>query len=87
MPPALIGPRPRKPPTPPPRRGLAAREEMLHDIRLRLQGEVINAFDTLLDAPADRHPQPKIEGIVDRVIDRATTSRSPATSACASSTS
>ena len=43
------------------------REEMLHDIRVRMQGEVINAFDTLL-AARDEHPKTKIEGIVDRVI-------------------
>jgi pilus assembly protein CpaF len=45
----------------------AAREELLHDIRVRLQGQVINAFDTLLDGtPTDTRT--KIEGLVDRVI-------------------
>jgi pilus assembly protein CpaF len=44
-----------------------AREELLHDIRLRMQTQVINAFDTLLDGtPTDTRA--KIEGIVDRVI-------------------
>ena len=45
----------------------AAREEMLHAIRVRMQGEVINAFDTLLDGTAT-DTKTKIEGIVDRVI-------------------
>jgi len=44
-----------------------AREELLHDIRVRMQTQVINAFDTLLDGtPTDTRT--KIEGIVDRVI-------------------
>jgi pilus assembly protein CpaF len=44
-----------------------AREELLHDIRLRLQGQVVNAFDTLLDGtPTDTRA--KIEAIVDKVI-------------------
>src|SRR5262245_16398809 len=38
-----------------------AREELLHDIRVRMQGEVIGAFDTLLDGtPTDTRT--KIEG-------------------------
>jgi pilus assembly protein CpaF len=45
-----------------------AREEMLHDIRVRMQGEVINAFDTLLDG-TNTDTKTKIEGIVDRVIE------------------
>ncbi|MEA2675107.1 MAG: pilus assembly protein CpaF, partial [Chloroflexota bacterium] len=44
------------------------REEMLHDIRVRMQGEVINAFDTLLDGTST-DTRTKIEGIVDRVIE------------------
>ncbi len=45
----------------------AAREELLHDIRVRMQAQVINAFDTLLDGtPIDTRS--KIEGIVDKVI-------------------
>jgi Flp pilus assembly protein, ATPase CpaF len=44
------------------------REEMLHDIRVRMQVEVINAFDTLLDGTST-DTRTKIEGIVDRVID------------------
>jgi pilus assembly protein CpaF len=45
----------------------AAREEMIHDLRLLMQREIINAFDTLLDGtPA--HTRTKIEGIVDRII-------------------
>src|SRR5438093_714597 len=46
-----------------------AREELLHDIRVRLQGQVINAFNTLLDGtPTDTRS--KIDGIVDRLIDK-----------------
>ena len=44
------------------------REEMLHDIRVLMQGEVINAFDTLLDG-SSTDTRTKIEGIVDRVIE------------------
>jgi pilus assembly protein CpaF len=43
------------------------REDMLREIRMHLQGEVINAFDTLLDAK-QVDVRPKIEGIVDRTI-------------------
>src|SRR5439155_25481525 len=54
--------------TPPTARS-AAREELLHDIRVRLQGLVINAFNTLLEGtPTDTRS--KIEGIVDRLIDK-----------------
>jgi pilus assembly protein CpaF len=45
----------------------AAREELLHGIRVKMQLQVISAFDTLLDGtPTDTRT--KIEGIVDRVI-------------------
>jgi pilus assembly protein CpaF len=44
-----------------------AREELLHDIRVRLQTQVIGAFDTLLDGTSTDVNR-KIEGIVDRVI-------------------
>jgi pilus assembly protein CpaF len=43
------------------------REEMLHDIRVRMQREVIGAFDTLLDGTST-DTRTKVEGIVDRVI-------------------
>jgi pilus assembly protein CpaF len=52
----------------PARARIPAREEMLHDIRVKLQQQVINAFDTLLDAKAT-DIRTKIEGIIDRVID------------------
>jgi pilus assembly protein CpaF len=46
---------------------IAGREELLRTVRLHLQAEVINAFDTLLDVKAtDAHSQ--IEGIVDKTI-------------------
>ena len=44
-----------------------ARDEMLQDIRIRMQGEVINAFDTLLDGTST-DTRTKVEGIVDRVL-------------------
>jgi len=43
-----IAPEPVAPPAPPPDRR-AAREEMLREIRLRLQEEVMIAFDSILD--------------------------------------
>ena len=46
-----------------------ARDEMLHDIRVRMQGEVINAFDTLLDG-TETDTRTKVDGIVDRVIEK-----------------
>jgi pilus assembly protein CpaF len=61
--PALIPEKAEKPAGP----RSAAREEMIHDIRVRMQTQVINAFNTLLDGtPTDTRT--KIEGIVDRVI-------------------
>jgi pilus assembly protein CpaF len=44
-----------------------AREELLQGIRVRLQTDVISAFDSLLDGEPGTM-QAKIEGIVDRVI-------------------
>ncbi|HEY3071814.1 MAG TPA: ATPase, T2SS/T4P/T4SS family [Candidatus Limnocylindrales bacterium] len=44
-----------------------AREELLRTVRLRLQQEVIGAFDTLLDVSAT-DVRPKVEAIVDRVV-------------------
>jgi pilus assembly protein CpaF len=65
--PAIIQPADPGKPTLQPIPRNAAREEMLHGIRLRMQREVIGAFDTLLDGtPTDTRT--KIEGIVDRVI-------------------
>jgi pilus assembly protein CpaF len=45
----------------------AAREQLLHGIRVRMQTEVISAFDTLLDG-TQTDTRTKIDGIVDRVI-------------------
>jgi pilus assembly protein CpaF len=61
-------PPPVLPPPPPPIavRG-SARDEMLREIRMRLQAEVINAFGAVLDVnPTELRP--KIEGIVDRTL-------------------
>jgi pilus assembly protein CpaF len=65
--PAIIEPAsPGRPPMRPLGRH-AAREELLQGIRVRMQAEVISAFDTMLDGtPTDTRT--KIEGIVDRVI-------------------
>jgi pilus assembly protein CpaF len=56
------------PPALPPQPRTPAREALLNDIRHRLVGEVINAFDTLLDDKVT-DVRTKIEGIVDRMID------------------
>jgi pilus assembly protein CpaF len=47
---------------------LAAREDFLRDIRLRVQEQVTTAFDSLLDIanPADLHV--KVQAIVDRIV-------------------
>ena len=45
----------------------ASRQVLLNELRERLQGEVVNAFDTLLEAKATE-VRTKIEGIVDRTI-------------------
>ena len=56
-------------PPPPPNPGQsAAREELLHDIRLRLQDEVMGAFDSLLDDTDASTLLGKVEVIVDRII-------------------
>src|SRR5213594_1053141 len=61
--PALIPVREAVQPSRPAPARTAAREELLHDIRVRLQTQVINAFNTLLDGtPTDTRT--KIEAIV-----------------------
>src|SRR4029453_10588405 len=45
-----------------------AREEMLRAVRLRLQTEVMTAFDSLLDLSNPAELQGRVEGIVDRVV-------------------
>jgi pilus assembly protein CpaF len=60
--PPVVPPRPAYMPTP-----NAKREEGIRNLRLHMQEQVINAFDSILDAkPEDI--QTKIEGIVDRVV-------------------
>jgi pilus assembly protein CpaF len=54
-------------PTPPSAAQVSGREELLRNIRLRLQAEVISAFDSLIDAKPTEI-RGKIEGIVDRTI-------------------
>jgi pilus assembly protein CpaF len=46
----------------------AAREELLRDIRRRLQVEVINDSHALFEASATAELRPQVEGIVDRFI-------------------
>jgi len=48
---------------------LAAREVLLRDIRLRLQGEVMSAFDTLLDISDQVDLRARVVVIVDRIIE------------------
>src|SRR5262245_52428700 len=60
-----VAPPPAAPPPPPVRS--AQREEAIRSLRLRMQDQVINAFDSILDAKPEEI-QTKIEGIVDRVV-------------------
>jgi len=66
---------PAKPPAPAPApvrqnpAQVAAREELLRDIRVRLQEEVMSVFDTLLDVADPADLRVKVEVVVDRVID------------------
>jgi len=62
-----IAPEPVAPPAPPPDRR-AAREEMLREIRLRLQEEVMIAFDSILDDSKASALHGKLEVIVDRIL-------------------
>jgi pilus assembly protein CpaF len=64
---ALVPVAPAPPPPPAVAARVPAREELLLDIRVRLQDEVIGAFDTLLDVSAT-DIRTKVEGIVDRMI-------------------
>jgi pilus assembly protein CpaF len=59
---------PVQPPAPPNAGRVGAREELLRDIRLRLQGEVMSAFDSLLDVADPAELLGKVEAIVDRII-------------------
>ena len=47
---------------------VAAREEWLHDIRIRLQDEVIRASDSLFDADTTEELHKEVEAIVDRLL-------------------
>jgi pilus assembly protein CpaF len=60
-------PTPRRMPAPSGQGAVATRDELLADIRRRLQTEVVRAFDSLLDISAT-DVRPKLEGIVDRTI-------------------
>jgi len=65
-------PAPATPPPPPPAAPnparVAARDVLMRDVRLRLQDEVMGAFDTLLDIKDPAELQAKLEVIVDRII-------------------
>ena len=66
---AVVPVAPIPPPVAPTQAKVQACEELLHDIRLRLAGEVVTAFDTLVDVKPEE-AQTKIAGIVDRVINQ-----------------
>ena len=57
------------PPAPPTPVQGPAREAYLRDVRIRLQAEVIRAFDALRDVAGAADARSKVQGIVDRVID------------------
>ena len=57
------------PPVAPTQAKVQAREELLRDIRIRLAGEVVTAFNTLVDAKPEE-ARGRIAGIVDRVINQ-----------------
>ncbi len=63
---ALVPVGPGAPPKPAPG---PAREELLREIRVRLQDEVIRAFDALREVSGAADARSKVEGIFDRVID------------------
>ncbi len=63
-----VEPEPVAPPAPQSPARTAAREELLLDIRLRLQDEVMSAFDSLLDDTDASNLLGKVEVIVDRII-------------------
>jgi pilus assembly protein CpaF len=46
----------------------AAREDLLHEVRLRLQDEVMSAFDKLLDLKDPAELRTKVEAMVERVV-------------------
>jgi pilus assembly protein CpaF len=54
--------------SPRPASGGPGRDELMREVRLRLQGEIVGAFDSLIDVtdPAEIHR--KVEGLVERVI-------------------
>ncbi len=56
------------PPAPPKPEPGQAREEFLRGVRVRLQGEVIGAFNSLRETTGPADTRSKLEGIVDRVI-------------------
>ena len=56
------------PPPAPTAAQLAGREDLLRQVRLRLQAEIISAFDSILDATPEAIRE-KISGMVDRVIE------------------
>ena len=62
-------PAPVAPPPPPPQSAdrVARREELLHEFRLRLQDEVMVAFDSLLDVADPAELRTKVTAIVERV--------------------
>ena len=64
--PVAVAPAPPPPPVSPDR--MAAREELMHSFRLRLQDEVMDAFGTLLDLANPEELRSKVEVIVERIV-------------------
>ena len=60
---------PVEPAAPPKPARVPAREELLREVRVRLQEEVIRAFDALREVSGAADARSKVEGIFDRVID------------------
>ncbi len=61
-------PGPAAAPAPPSAARSSARDGLLREIRLLLQGEVMSAFDSLLDLANPADLQGKVEGILDRLL-------------------
>ena len=63
---AMVPVGPAEPPKP---AQLPAREEFLRQIRVRLQDELVRAFDDRREVPGAADARSKVEGVVDRTID------------------
>src|SRR6188508_1083650 len=64
----IVVPPPPVPVMAPSAAAIHAREDLLHQIRLRLQAEVMIAFDSLLDIEDPEQLRVKVDAIVERVL-------------------